>query len=176
VNCSACEARLAAYLDGELSPSEVRSVEMHLNKCAACRVLTNDLRAVEIKLQGLRGIEPRPDFSIAVMAAISALPVPKPARLRVRWFVGYVAAAWALLIALFFARVIDWHHALAAVATEFGKVAVAGSTLVGVGLRLHLTTFVAGAVGIELIVLVVGALALRRFYPQLRGWLAGAPA
>ncbi|MBV8172881.1 MAG: zf-HC2 domain-containing protein [Candidatus Eremiobacteraeota bacterium] len=176
MNCSACEARLAAYLDGELSARDAQAIEAHMNSCASCRVLVNDLRAVEIKLQGLRGVEPRPGFDVAVMAAIAALPVPKPARLRLRWFVAYVAAAWAVLITLTVARVIDWQHAFAAVAIELGKVAAAGSTVLGVGLRLHLTTFVGAGIGIEMLVLLVGAFALRRFYPQMRGWFAGAPA
>jgi len=106
----------------------VQLIESHLNGCPSCRALAQDLHAVEIRLEGLRGIEPRPDFTLGVMAAVAALPVPKPARLRVGWLLAYVAAAWALLIALTAARVIDWQHGFAAVATELGKAGAAGST------------------------------------------------
>jgi len=176
VNCSACESRLAAYLEGDASPRDVQLIESHLNGCPSCRALAQDLHAVEIRLEGLRGIEPRPDFTLGVMAAVAALPVPKPARLRVRWLLAYVAAAWALLIALTAARVIDWQHGFAAVATELGKAGAAGSTLVDVGTRLHVPAFAAGALGIELLVLAAGALALRHYLPRLSGWIAGAQA
>jgi len=176
VNCSACEARLSARIDGDLSLSEAKAVDAHLSTCPACRALAQDLRTVEIQLEGLRGIEPRADFTASVMAAIATLPAPKPAGVRWRWFVAYLAAAWALLIGLTMTRVINWQHAFAAAATELGKVGAAGSTLADVASRSHLTTLAAGAFGMEMFVLAVGAIVLRRYLPRLTGWLAGAQA
>jgi anti-sigma factor RsiW len=174
VKCSACEARLQAYLDGDVSPGDAHAMEAHLKECAACQTLSEGLRAVEVRLEGLSGIEPRPDFNASVMSAVAALPVPKPARIRARWFLAYIAAAWALLIWLTAARVINWQHAFAAVATEMGKVAAAGSAFADIGMRLHVSTFAAGAFGVEMLVIAVGALALRRYLPRLSGWIAGA--
>jgi anti-sigma factor RsiW len=176
VNCSACEARLSARVDGDLPLAEAQAVDAHLSTCAACRALAQDLRTVEVKLEGLPGIEPRADFTSSVMAAVAALPAPKPARIRWRWFVGYLAAAWALLIGLTAARVIDWRHAFAAAATELGKMGAAGSTLADVAGRLHLPMFAAGAVGMEVLVIAVGAFMLRRYLPRVTGWIAGAQA
>lgn len=174
MKCSACEARLTAYLEGDLSPGDAQSIETHLKDCAACRALADDVRAVDVRLEGLRGIEPRPDFTHSVMAAVVALPLPKPSRIRARWFIAYLAAAWALLIGLTAGRVINWQHAFAAVATEVGKLGAAGSVLADVGTRLHLPTFAAGALGIELVVLAAGAVVLRKYLPRLSGWIAGA--
>jgi anti-sigma factor RsiW len=174
VKCSACEARLQAYLDGDVSPSDAHAMEAHLTECTACQTLSEGLRAVEVRLEGLSGIEPRPDFSVSVMSAVAALPVPKPARIRASWFLAYIAAAWALLIWLTAVRVINWQHAFAAVATEMGKVAAAGSAFADIGMRLHVSTFSAGAFGVEMLVIAVGALALRRYLPRLSGWIAGA--
>jgi anti-sigma factor RsiW len=174
VKCSACEARLQAYLDGDVSPGDAHAMAAHLTECAACQTLAEGLRAVEVRLEGLSGIEPRPDFSVSVMSAVAALPVPKPARIRARWFLAYIAAAWALLIWLTAARVINWQHAFAAVATEMGKVAAAGSAFADIGMRLHVSTFAGAAFGVEMLVIAVGALALRRYLPRLSGWIAGA--
>jgi anti-sigma factor RsiW len=174
VKCSACEARLAAYLEGDLSPADAALVEAHLRGCPACLALADGLRAVEVRLEGLRGIEPRKDFTLTVMAAVAALPVPKPARLRVRWFVAYLAAAWAILIGLTAARVINWQHAFAAMATELGKVGAAGSILADVASRFHIPAFAAAAFGIEAIVLIAGGLVVRHYLPRLTGWIAGA--
>lgn len=174
MKCSACEARLTAYLEGDASAGDARFIEAHLKDCAACSQLASDMRAVEMRLVGLRGIEPRADFTLSVMAAVAALPAPKPARIPVRWFLTYLAAAWAVLIALTATRVLNWQHAFASVATELGKVGAAGSALVDVGARLHLSTFAVGAFGIEMIVIAVGAIALRRYMPRLSGWIAGA--
>lgn len=174
MKCSACEARLTAYLEGDASPGDAQSIEAHLKGCAACTHLASGMRAVEVRLAGLRGIEPRADFTLSVMAAVAALPAPTPARIPVRWFLTYLTGAWAVLLALTATRVLNWQHAFASVATEIGKVGAAGSALADVGARLHLSTFAAGAFGIELIVIAVGAIALRRYIPRLSGWIAGA--
>jgi anti-sigma factor RsiW len=176
VNCSACEARLAAYLDGEAPPSEARAFEQHLAGCTACRMLADDLRALEARLNALPQIAPRADMTVAVMAAIATMPAPKPARLQARFIVGYLAAAWALLFALTMTHVLDWPRLAAGVAVQFGKLGAAGAALGDVAAHLHVPILAAGALGVELLVLLVGALALRRFLPQLSGWLAGAQA
>ncbi len=176
MNCSACEARLAAYLDGEASPSEAHALEQHLSGCTACRTLADDIRALEARLAALPQIAPRADLTVAVMTAIAMLPAPKPARLQLRFVVGYLAAAWALLVALTATHVLDWQRLAAGVAVQFGKLGAAGAALGDVASHLHVPALAAGALGVELVVLLVGALALRRFLPQLSGWLAGAHA
>lgn len=40
------ESELLAYLDGELSPADVRSVEAHLASCSTCRATLDELRAL----------------------------------------------------------------------------------------------------------------------------------
>ena len=174
MKCSVCEARLAPYLEGDASPDVVRAVEEHLRDCAACRELASAMRAVELRLAGLPGIEARHDFTATVMTAIAALPAPKPARVRIRWFVGYLAAAWAALIALTATHVIDWQRLFAGIAVEFGKAGAAVATIADVGTRLHLPAFAAVAFGMEAVVLVVGVLMLRRYMHLVPGWIAGA--
>ena len=176
MKCSACETRLAAYLDGETSAADARAIHQHLQNCAACRALAGDIRTVETRLARLHQIEPRADFTLGVMSAVATLPAPKRAGLDLRWFFVYLAGTWALLFVLGAARVLNWQRLFAEVATEFGKLGAAGETLVHVGSRLHVPTLAAGMLGLEIIVVVVGALALRRFMPRVSGWIAGAQA
>lgn len=176
MKCSACEARLAAFLEGEASPADVRAVDDHLKSCAACRELAGAMRTLEVRLAGLQGIEPREDFTHAVMASVAVLPVPKPARVRVRWFLAYLAAAWAALIALTMTHVIEWQRVFAGVAVEFGKAGAAATALADVGTRLHLPMVAGIALGIEALVLVAAAIVLRRYFRQFSGWIAGAQA
>jgi predicted anti-sigma-YlaC factor YlaD len=174
VKCSVCEARLAPYLEGEASPDDVGAVEEHLRTCAACRELASAMRTVELRLAGLSGIEPRSEFTAAVMTAVAVLPVPTPSRVRARWFIGYLAAAWAALIALTATHVIEWQRLFASVAIEFGKAGAAAATIADIGGRLHVPAFAGVAFGIEAIVLVVGVLVVRRYAGHLSGWIAGA--
>lgn len=174
MKCSVCEARLAAYLEGEATPDDARFVEEHLKSCAACRELASAMRTLEVRLAGLTGIEPRPDFTLSVMSAVAALPVPTPMRVRARWFIGYLAAAWAALIALTLTHVIDWQRLVAGVAVEFGKAGVAATTIADIGARLHLPAIAGVAFGIEGVVLLAGVVVLRRYVHRLSGWIAGA--
>ena len=48
------DARLSAYLDGELEPRERARVEEHVHWCPDCRTLLESLRRVVEGLMGLR--------------------------------------------------------------------------------------------------------------------------
>lgn len=163
-----------AHLDGDTSRVEGEMIERHLAVCESCRAEAAALREIEMRLERLEPIDPRNDFTLAVMAVVGAMPTPKPARLRLGWFAGYLAAAWLLLIGANAAHLIDWHRVLASAATEFGKLGAAGQALVHVVSNLHVGAIAASVVGFELLVLVVGVLALRPLAPRISGWLAGA--
>jgi predicted anti-sigma-YlaC factor YlaD len=174
VKCSACKARLMAHIDGDTSLVEREAIERHLAVCESCRAEASALREVEMRLERLQPIEPRGDLTLAVMAAVSAMPAPKPARLQLRWFAGYLAAAWLLLIGATQMHLINWQRAFAATGTEFGKLGAAAQTLAHVAGNLHVGAIAAGAVGFELIVLVLGVLLVRPLVPRISNWLAGA--
>ena len=174
MKCSACKARLMAHLDGDTSRVERELIERHLAVCESCRAEAAALREIEMRLERLAPIEPRNDFTLAVMAAVSAMPAPKASRLRLGWFGGYLAAAWLLLIAATATHLINWQRIFASSATEFGKLGAAVQALAHVAGNLHVGTIAAGAVGFEMLVLAVGILVLRPFVPRISGWLAGA--
>ena len=174
MKCSACKARLMAHLDGDTSRVEGEMIERHLAVCESCRADAAALREIEMRLERLAPIEPRNDFTLAVMAAIAAIPAPKPARVQWRWFAGYLVAAWLLLIGASEAHLINVQRAFAALATEFGKFGAALQALAHVAGNFHVGAIAGAAVGFELVVLVIGVLALRPLVPRISHWLAGA--
>ena len=94
---------VAAYVEGELDPLEERSVERHLEGCAACRALVADLRTVRAAAFTLDRREPPADMLVRIKARIAA--EPKPAGRLMAWpntptaWGTWLAAAAALLIA-----------------------------------------------------------------------------
>jgi len=96
------ELPVAAYVDGELDPTEERIVERHLEGCAPCRALVADLRTVRAAAFTLDRREPPADLFARIQSRIAAEPRP-PARLlawpntRSAWAI-WLAAAAALLV------------------------------------------------------------------------------
>ncbi len=95
--CHDIHEQLSAYLDGELSPSEWDSVEVHLDACANCRTELTQLAQLDAKLHGI----PTPDVPVNVWNSVAdriggaqpkvkTLTFPSPART--------IAAAAALLL------------------------------------------------------------------------------
>ncbi|HLQ78672.1 MAG TPA: zf-HC2 domain-containing protein [Terriglobia bacterium] len=54
MNCAAFEKSIALYVGNDIRVSERRSVETHLEGCAACRELANDLRESQSVFKALR--------------------------------------------------------------------------------------------------------------------------
>ena len=85
-----CEysGRLIAWMDGELADQEVANVEGHVGKCAECQ----------------RAVSGYAEVSAAFLAGYEAALGAQPQRKTVPWAVGVVAAAAAILAAIFFAQ------------------------------------------------------------------------
>jgi len=173
VNCSACKARIGALRDGELPARDARLVESHLSSCASCRAFAHRLDAVEASLVRLTRIEPRQDFTIAVMAGIAAMPVPERQPTRLWWLVIADVALWIAIGALTAFGAIRW-KAIAAGAAAFGaKLGVAATTLYGVAIDFHAVPIVALGVGIEIAFLAVMVVAGRKYLSRVRATLSG---
>ena len=104
VNKVTCqELPVAAYVEGELDPAGERSVERHLEGCAACRGLVADLRTVRAAAFTLDRREPPADLLSRIQARIAS--EPKPAARLLAWpntraaWGTWLAAAAALLVA-----------------------------------------------------------------------------
>jgi len=95
MQCRRVQARLSAFLDGEIPPREARAVEAHLKACDRCR---EEREALERTIRMVRelGVEPAPDdLCDRVLAGLDdtpseAKPVGRPVG---RWRIWWSAAA-----------------------------------------------------------------------------------
>lgn len=174
MKCSACRSRLAAYQDGELSHGDAVLIAGHIAACAECSAAYQRMASVETMLEGFPGIEPANAFTAAVMAKIAALPVPRPSPARLWWIGAYVVAAWAVLAALVSTRTIIWQSFVAVAAGLVARIGVAGVDLLRVAQHLHLLTYAALGVAVEISLLVVLGVACRKYLSRLIATPSGA--
>ena len=82
MNCADLNEALVDLVDGRLDGAEQRSVERHLEGCANCRALVEDLRSIRAAAFMLDRREPKAETWSKVQAAIAAEPAPQgpPAR------------------------------------------------------------------------------------------------
>ena len=97
MRCSKSEHLFDGLLDGTLTPMQRRFVESHLERCARCSNVLEELRVIDALLLTPRVLEPTPNFTFKVMAEIRAMPAPAIAAPRLPlWMsvVMYLAASW----------------------------------------------------------------------------------
>ena len=102
--CATFEARLADYLEGDLTPAQRVAAERHLAACPACTALVADLHALRGEARTLPALAPSRDLWAGIAERIETPVVALPARraeaqpswLRRPWL---AAAAVALLMA-----------------------------------------------------------------------------
>jgi anti-sigma factor RsiW len=84
VRCAHVQDRLALYLAGELSQREKARVIAHLERCAACAALAEELAAAQERVTAAwsADVEPPATLDARVMAAVRALPPQEPFRLN----------------------------------------------------------------------------------------------
>lgn len=110
MNCDDLNNALVDLVDGRLDGAEARSVERHLEGCANCRALVEDLRTIRAAAFMLDRREPKAGTWSKVQAAVAAEPAPKArildmglsrrdgGRSRTNWAV-WLGAAAALVLA-----------------------------------------------------------------------------
>lgn len=102
-SCDEMTQLISAAIDGELSCEETSALNEHLNTCSVCRVLFDDLRALNNAAVDTDGISAPEGFTQQVMDRIAANPaqeasvIPFPAKRKLpsAW------KKWALTAALF---------------------------------------------------------------------------
>lgn len=173
MNCSACKSRIGLLNDKELSTRDARLVEQHLASCADCRAFADKLVTVEASLSRLVQIEPRVDFTLAVMAGIAAMPVPARQPARLWWLVFADIALWIAIGALTALGAIRWKTIVAGGAAFAAKAGVTLGTLYDVAQHFHITTVVALGVGIEIVFMALFIAAGRKYLSRVRATLSG---
>lgn len=97
MNCEQMTALLSAYVDGELTADEQMQVREHLEQCAECRALYEQLQTLHTSFSDLEEIPAPENFAQGVMARIKAEEKPKVIPLfkrpQVRAVMGLAACA-----------------------------------------------------------------------------------
>ena len=76
MNCSDLNEALVDLVDGRLDGPERRDVERHLEACANCRALVEDLRSLRAAAFMLDRREPRAELWTQIQAAVASEPAP----------------------------------------------------------------------------------------------------
>jgi anti-sigma factor RsiW len=106
MNCAELNEALVDLVDGRLDGAEQRSVERHLEGCATCRALVEDMRSIRGAAFMLDRHEPKAATWSKLQAAIAAEPAPKGRLLDISWgrrsLPVWLGAAAALILATVF--------------------------------------------------------------------------
>jgi anti-sigma factor RsiW len=93
------EEELTAYVDGELTPEETKTVRAHLAGCADCQSTEALLRRTLHSLEALPAFEPSLGLRRSVLNRLDAVPAPFRERFRAWLRPGVLLPAAALLAA-----------------------------------------------------------------------------
>ena len=181
MQCSFCKPLLDRYLEGTLPARDLLRIASHLENCAPCSTLLEELKAVDGLLATIGTPAPAANFTFAVMAEVRSMPVPVTPRLNVAALLGaYVAGAWAVVALWLRLAHVDVATAFANggnAVTQFFSAAhgIATGALASFGHGAPLvTTFVIGVLALDLAVAAGLVLVYRTVRPRLAAHLASA--
>ena len=175
MTCSWCEERFERFLDGALGAGERARLLMHVDRCTACGGLLEELRVVDALLLAPRTVELPPDFTVATMADVHAMPLPHARRAPIAAsLVAYIVGAWSLAAAALLiapdAILGAGHNALVTGGTVLAAVAGLGHVVVHLGDRGDVsswTTLAGGVIVADGLILVAAVAVLRAVRPRI---------
>ncbi|GAC1657649.1 MAG: hypothetical protein NVS9B12_09820 [Vulcanimicrobiaceae bacterium] len=181
MRCSSCKPLLGRYFEGTLGP-QAAAVAAHLEGCAACATLLDELKVVDGLLATVRSPLPAPNFTFAVMAEVRSLPLPIVPRTHMGALLGgYVVIAWAIIALWMHLAGVTAQSALPNAADAFSQAvntahALAGGAMSSFGHGAPLvTTFVLGALALDVCVAAGVYILYVIVRPRLAAQLAGVP-
>jgi hypothetical protein len=175
VTCDWCEERFERFIDGVLNDGERARLLLHVDGCANCNGLLEELRVVDALLLEPRTVELPANFTSATMADVRemALPCARHAPITAS-LVAYIVGAWALAAAAFLIApgvvVTAGKNVLAVAGTVFAAIAGLGHVFAHLGDHGDVTSWTTVAGGVVIadgLVLVVVALGLRAMRPRI---------
>lgn len=93
------ETILSAYMDGELSEDQVRSIHRHISGCNLCRQRLEELKTADAMIQGLTVREPSADFDRSFWRKVDQLE----SRDGGGWWTRWLYPVWRPALATGFA-------------------------------------------------------------------------
>ncbi|MCW5941868.1 MAG: zf-HC2 domain-containing protein [Fimbriimonadaceae bacterium] len=99
MNCRNCRASLSAYVDGELTGSEMIRVREHVGRCPVCRDELEGLRGLKRALGAMSVPVPPPSLGERILGSVreeARLREERSIRLRWRAVAGLAAGAAVL--------------------------------------------------------------------------------
>ncbi len=103
MNCNSVQTRLSAYLDRELSGSELLELRAHLADCRECRTEETELRNLKLMLGGLE--PPAPSHDLADRLCCAVLQEARKSETRWSWrkpVLTFATVAAASMLVTFF--------------------------------------------------------------------------
>ncbi|MER3413433.1 MAG: hypothetical protein C4341_04190 [Armatimonadota bacterium] len=101
MNCATVRSLLSAYLDSELSGSEMQQVRAHLEECADCRAECDGLRDVKSLLRGLPPCCAPDGLEDRLKASLRHAELPSPVLVEPTVATGLTLAAAAAVAGFF---------------------------------------------------------------------------
>jgi len=183
MNCSSSEEHFEALIDGTLPASLRPELLAHVDRCAACASVLEELRVIDALLLAPREATLAPNFTFRIMAEVAAQPVPRPRRAPLLAFlVSYVVAVWMLFALAELAAGPRTHAFLASLQANVGSlivvfsgVAQAAGRSVSPGLG-SLTALVGGVLALDLALAAAVAVGYFVVRPRLAARLGASEA
>lgn len=100
MNCEKCEILISAYIDGELTQREEKTLLKHIDECSGCRKKLESMRVMSNQLSGLRKIEGDISERNRLIANLHELMDKEPAPKPVLPWLTTPRLAWASALAV----------------------------------------------------------------------------
>ena len=179
--CSSFEPLLDEYLEGTLRPEASLRVAAHLDRCATCGSLLEELRVIDALLVTAPQREPASNFTFKLMAELRAMPQPYVRRAPISGIVAaYLIFAWALIGAFFTFGGGNAKAALVVIVASLGRCGEALAGLAGAtahlfgGATFGVTAAMSAILALDLLAVAL-ALLLHGFRRGRLGAAAGWP-
>lgn len=77
MNCRRVVNSISAYVDGELTGTEMLEIRRHLGECPDCHEEYETIRQVKFSIAGLRTVAPRPEFVASIVCKLDEVSIPR---------------------------------------------------------------------------------------------------
>ena len=96
MSCNTVQAKLSAYLDGEISGVEMQQIRHHVNSCASCQEEFSGLRSVQSTLRDLPATPEPSEFLVEKIQ--QSVIASRSSYFRLAFLVAVPALCWAIFV------------------------------------------------------------------------------